>query len=117
METIDTDGRCGSLTGGEYDGPAAESTTPSKRNSAPAKAKAGTPTADETPNGSEHELSILQTALDRFIETGGKVKTGGQKTVSGTPVVVIQIYGATLCPKCQIWTLSSQCPTAGCEGA
>lgn len=114
MEQSDIDLSCGSLTGREYADPAEGSTNGSPANSPNDQARETTPQAAKTLRALDVELSILQTLIDQFTAIGGTVRVIG-RTENDRPILTLSIYGATQCPKCNFWTMLSQCPNKGCE--
>lgn len=71
------------------------------------------------PAGSEVGLSILQAGFDQALDEGLKAKVAHMPQVPrGTGAILphrilIEVWGAIICPNCQAWTEQPTCPACG----
>lgn len=104
---------------GEFRAKAGRSQAGLNPSSPNAKAKAGTQKAEPTLNDLEIELSILQSAYERFLEAGGKAKVinirDGLSLGVASGVFTLEIHGVNICPIDDAWTTETKCPQCGKE--
>lgn len=65
--------------------------------------------------GSEVGLSILQAGFDQALDEGLTAKLGHLEPSGDAPRhrILIEVWGATICPNCQAWTEQATCPACG----
>src|SRR5262245_20660403 len=69
-------------------------------------------------SNSEVGLSILQAGFDQALDEGLVAKLGlfGAKEGLGLPRrIIIEIWNATICPSCRVWTEQANCPACGSQ--
>src|SRR5262245_12320235 len=95
-------------------GQAAKLPQKSKRLSASDQAEDGTRRAASKPAGTEVALSILQAGFDQALYEGLKAKLGHLPPSGEMPHrILIEVWGAAICPNCQAWTEQANCPACG----
>ena len=82
----------------------------SKPNSPTEKGVVATKKADQKLSDSEVELSLLQSAFERFLEAGGQARL---HQMPQSTILLIELWGVTKCHNCEAWTTLTTCP--GCQ--
>ena len=65
--------------------------------------------------GSEVGLSILQAGFDQALDEGltARVACIPPTEEIHHPRILIEVWGAVICPDCQLWTAQTKCPACG----
>src|SRR5262245_60029517 len=96
-------------------GKAGRSTPKSKGRSQSDQAGDATRPAGSKPADSEVGLSILQAGFDQALDEGVMAKLG-HLPPSGevsSHRILIEVWGAAICPNCEAWTEQASCPACG----
>lgn len=96
-------------------GKAGKSPQKSRRFSGSDQAPDDTRPAGWKPAGTEVALSILQAGFDQALDEGLTAKLG-HLPPSGEIShhrILIEVWGAAICPNCQAWTEQATCPACG----